>query len=54
MGQPAAETFALDRPGLAVAVDIDVGKASPVWNVKEARYCGESDQRVGRVASPVG
>ena len=51
--QPAAEALGADRPGLAMAVDVEVGEAGAVRRVEQLGGLREVDQDVGlRRAAP--
>ena len=45
--QPAAEALGADRPGLAVAVDVEIGEAGSVRRVEQFGGLREFDQNVG-------
>ena len=45
--QPATESLGSDRPGLAVAVDVEIGEAGPVRGVEQVGRLREIDQDVG-------
>jgi hypothetical protein len=46
-GEPAAEALAADRPGFAMAIDIEVGEAGAVRCVEQFGGLGEADQDIG-------
>ena len=46
-GEPAAKALGADRPGFAMAVDVEVGKAGAVRGVEQLGGLGEVDQDIG-------
>src|SRR5262245_7185609 len=45
--QPPAKSFAADRPGFAMAVDVEIGEAGPVRCMEKIRRLRESDENGG-------
>ena len=46
-GEPAAKTLSADRPGFAMAVDVEIGEAGAIRRVEQLGGLCEADQDIG-------